>query len=195
MATSDQLPVEAADHGDRIVVAPDRGTRLWAVGGAMLALVVGVLLLATGDGAVVALAGVAATLAGVYLLLAQAQRLEFDSDTARRRSLLRPATVPWSEVTEVNVSRRYGRTPVLGSSRRLGGLNLSMGAGGRRGRGRGLQRDKPFTVLTVEHGATGADLTMELNRSEVAQGETLVATLSDRGWLPDEVKATVDTDR
>jgi hypothetical protein len=193
MATSDQFPVEAADHGDRIVVAPDRGTRLWAVAGAMIALAVGVLLLVTVDGAVATIAGLAATLAGAYLLVVQAQRLEFDADTVRRRSLLRPVTVPWSQVTGVNVSRRYGRTPVLGSSRQLGGLNLSMGAGGRRGRG--LQRDKPFTVLTVERGAASADLAMELNCSEVAQGETLVATLSDRGWLPDEAKVTIDADR
>jgi hypothetical protein len=191
MAASGQLPPEATDEGDRIVVAPDRGTRVWAVGGAVLALAVGALLLVTGEGAVMALAGVAAALAGVYLLLVQAQRLEFDADAVRRRSLLRPARVDWSQVTEAKVARRYGRAPVIGSSRRLGGLTLSMGAGGRRGRG--MRRDEPFTVLSVEHQAGGSDLTIELNRSEVAHGEALLAALNERGWLPDDVRVTTDT--
>jgi hypothetical protein len=50
-------------------------------------------------------------------------------------------------------------------------------------------------VIEIEHGSSGPDLTMELNRSDVAQGEALLATLSERGWLPDDVKVTVDADR
>lgn len=193
MAASGQLPAEVTDDGDRIVVAPDRGTRLWAVGGATLGLAVGALLVVSGESAVMVLGGVAAAIAGVYLLLVQAQRVEFDADTVRRRSLLRPTTVPWTEVTEVQVTRQYGRTPMVGSSRQLGGLTLSMGAGGRGGRG--PRRNSPCTVLSVEHQAAGSDLTMELNRSDVAQGETLVTTLNDRGWLPDEVRVTIDAAR
>jgi hypothetical protein len=193
VAVPDRLPTEATDEGERIVVAPDRGTRLWAVGGAVLGLTIGALLLVTGDGAVMALAGVVAAIAGVYLLLVQGQRLEFDADAVRRRALIRPGAVAWSDVTEVKVTERFERTPVAGSSRRLGGLTLSMGAGGRRGRG--LRRDQPFVMLSVEHQATGPELTMELNRSDIAQGEALVANLSERGWLPDDVRVSIDAAR
>lgn len=192
MSARERLPVEATDDGDRIVVAPDRATRGWAIGGAVLGLTVGVLLLVTGEGPVLVVAGVAAAIAGVYLLLVQSQRLEFDADEVRRRSLLRPATVPWSQVAEATISRRYVRSPVVGSARRLGGLTLSMGAGGRRGRG--VRRDTPITVLGVER-ADGADLQIELNGSDPEQGEALLAVLKDRGWLPDDVKVTNDAER
>jgi ABC-type Co2+ transport system permease subunit len=74
------------------------------------AIAIGVLLLVTGDGAVMVLAGVAAAIAGVYLLLVQAQRLEFDGEAVRRRSLVRPGTVAWSEVTEAKVGQRFVRS-------------------------------------------------------------------------------------
>lgn len=193
MAAQHHLPTEATDTSERIVMAPDRGTRLWAVGGATIGLAVGVLLLVTGDGVLMALAGIAATLGGAYLLLAQAQRLEFDADAARRRSLLRPATVAWSQVTEAKVTERCERTPVAGSSRRLGGLTLSMGAGSRRGRGQ--RRDQPLVLLRLEHQASGPALLIELNSSDIAQGEALITTLRGRGWLPEDVPVTVDADR
>ncbi|TVP74558.1 MAG: hypothetical protein EA340_01205 [Nitriliruptor sp.] len=193
MAAPDHLPPEATDEGERIVLAPDRTTRLWAVGGAVLAFTIGVLLLVSGDGTTMVVAGIAAAIAGIYLLVVQAQRLEFDAGSARRRSLLRPVTVAWSDITEAKVTTRYERTPVAGSSRRLGGLNLSMGVGGRRGRG--LRRDQRITVLELEHRASGPKLTMELNRSDIARGEALLAALNDRGWLPDDVPVTADADR
>jgi hypothetical protein len=145
---------------------------------------------ATGDGAMMALAGVVAAIAGVYLLLVQGQRLEFDADAVRRRSLIRPGTVAWADVTEVKVTERFERMPVAGSSRRLAGSTLSMGADGRRGRG--LRRDQPVVMLSVEHRATGFELTLELNRSDIAQSEALVANLSERGWLPDDVRLSID---
>ncbi|TVR27193.1 MAG: hypothetical protein EA387_01510 [Nitriliruptor sp.] len=193
MAAPDHLPPEATDEGGRIVLAPDRTTRLWAVGGAVLAFTIGVLLLVSGDGTTMVVAGIAAAIAGIYLLVVQAQRLEFDAGSARRRSLLRPVTVAWSDITEAKVTTRYDRTPVAGSSRRLGGLTLSTGAGGRRGRG--LRREQPITVLELEHQASGPKLTMELNRSDIARGEALLAALNDRGWLPDDVPVTADADR
>lgn len=189
MTELDHLPPEAADEGERIVLEPDRTTRVWAVGGAVLAIAIGVLLLVTGDGAVLVVAGIAAPLAGIYLLVVQAQRLEFDAESARRRSLLRPVTVAWSDITGAKVLTRHARTPVAGSSRRLGGLTLNMGAGGGR-RGRGLRRDQPITVLELEHQASGPKLTMELNRSDIANGEALLDTLNERGWLPDDVPVT-----
>jgi hypothetical protein len=193
MAAPQQLPTEATDEGERIVVTPDRGTRLWAVGGAMIGLAVGVLLLVSGDGALMVLASIAATLGGVYLLLAQAQRLEFDADAARRRSWIRPTTVRWSEVTEARVTPRHERTPAAGSSRRLVELTLSTGAGGHPGRG--LRRDQPLVLLHLEHQASEPELSTELHRSDVAQGEALLITLRDRGWLPEDVPVTVDADR
>jgi hypothetical protein len=193
MTELDDLPTEATDEGERIVVAPDRSTRWWAVGGAVIAFAMGGLLILAEEGIIMVLAGAAAAIAGAYLLVVQAQRLEFDAGSARRRSLLRPATVAWSEVTEAKVLERHDRVPVAGSSRRLGGLTLSTGAGGRRGRG--LRRDQPLVVVEIEHRASGPNLTMELNRSDLAQGQALLATLSDRGWLPDDVPITVDAGR
>lgn len=192
MAGPDQLPPEATDLGEQIVVAPDRGTRMRAVGGGLLGLTIGVLLLVTGDGVVMALAGIGVIIVGVYLLVMQAQRLEFDAEGVRRRSLLRAGSAAWSQVTEATVAERYQRAPVAGSARRLGGLTLSMGGGGRRGRG--LRRDQPFVVLDIEHQGSGPDLTMELNGSDVAQAEGLLETLGERGWMPRDVTVTVDAD-
>lgn len=194
MANPDHLPPEANDVGDRIELAPDPGTRIWAVASAALALVIAALLILTGDGAVMVLAGVAAATVGVYLLLVQAQRLEFDAEAVRRRSLLRPATVAWADVTEARIAERFERTHAAGPARRLGGLTLSMGPGGGR-RNRGPRRDRPFVLMELEHQGSGADLTMELNRSDVAQAEALLRTLADRGWLPDDVPVTVDAGR
>jgi len=194
MADPDHLPPEATDAGERIELAPDPGTRIWAVGSAALAIVIAALLVLTGDGAVMILAGVAAGLVGVYLLLVQAQRLEFDAEAVRRRSLLRPATVAWSDVTEARIAERFERTHAAGPARRLGGLTLSMGPGGGRRR-QGPRRDRPFVVLGLEHRGSGSDLTMDLNRADVAQAEALLRALADRGWLPDDVPVTVDAGR
>jgi hypothetical protein len=194
MTAPDHLPHEATDAGDRIVLAPDAGTRVWAVGSAVLAFVIAALLIVTGDGMVTVLAGVAVAIAGLYLLAVQAQRLEFDAETARRRSLLRPAQVAWSEVTEARIDERFERTHAAGPARRLGGLTLSMGPGGGRGT-RGPRRDRPFVLLTLEHRAAGPDLTMELNRSDVPQAEALLTTLAERAWLPADVPVTVDAAR
>jgi len=191
MTPADRLPPEATDLGERIVLAPDRGTRLRAIGGGLVGLAIGALLLVTGDGWVMTLAGVGVIIVGLYLLVAQAQRLEFDAEGIRRRSPF-GGSAAWSQVTEATVAERYQRAPVAGSARRLGGLTLSMGAGGRRGRG--LRRDQPFVMLSIEHGGSGSDLTMELNRSEVAQAEALLATLADRGWMPQDVRVSVDAD-
>jgi hypothetical protein len=186
------LPTEATDTGDRIVVSPDRATRVRVTLGAAVGLVIGVLLIVLGEGAVMPIAGTAALLAGGYLLVVQAQRLEFDGEAVHRRSLLRPRTVPWSEVTGAEVAERYVRTHAGGSARRLGGLTVSGGFGGGR-RGGGWRRDQAFVVLTVQH--DDGDLSMELNSSEVAQAEALFDRLGERGWLPDDVPVTVDAAR
>lgn len=192
MAAADRLPPEATDLGERIVVAPDRGTRIRAVGGGLLGLAIGTLLLVTGDGVVMALAGIGVIVVGAYLLVVQAQRLEFDADGVRRRSLLRAGAAAWSQVTGASVAEHHHRVPVAGSARRLGGLTLSMGGGGRRGRG--LRKDQPLVVLSIDHQGSGPDLTMELNRSEVAQAEELLSTLGERGWMPHGVPVTIDAD-
>ena len=195
MADPDHLlPREATDTGDRIVLGADPGTRIWAVGSAALALVIAALLLLTGDGVVMVVAGVAAGVAGLYLLLVQAQRLEFDDEAVRRRSPLRPATVAWSDITAARVVERYERTHAVGPARRLGGLTLSMGPGGGRRRG-GPRRARAFVRLALEHRAAGPEVSMELNRSDVGQAETLLQTLTDRGWLPADVPVTVDAAR
>jgi len=193
MASVNRLPDEATDRGDRVVLAPDRSTRVWAVALAVVAFGIGGLIVVTGDGIVV-IAGVAALLAGAYLLVVQAQRLEFDADAVRRRSLVFPRRVLWTDVAAVTVAQRFVRTHAGGSARRLDGLTLSLGAGGSR-RARGIRKDESFVELVIEPRGSGGNLKMELNRSDVPQAEALVATLGERDWLGDDVKITIDAQR
>ncbi len=192
MSTESQLPVEASDDGTRIVVSPDRGTRLMATGGFVIGLAVGVLLIVNSQGLPMIFAGIAAIITGTYLLVMQAQKFEFDAASARRHSPLRSTTVEWSNISEATVTKHYARTPVGGSARRIGGLTLSTG-GSRRNNA--VRREQPFTVVRLHHQAVGPDLTLELNQSDIAQGEALVSALRDRGWLADDVPVTVDAGR
>jgi hypothetical protein len=185
------LPSEAEDGGDRIVVTPDTSTRVFGWGGAALGVVVGVLLAVTLDGAA-RLFGALPALAGLWLLVAQAERLTFDRSGVELRSPLRRRSLDWDEVTHASVSRRYARVQAGGAARRLGGLTISAGPGGGSRRRGAVRRDQAFAVVTVQGAGDGPELTMDLQGSDVDGGRALLDAVSERGWMPDDVEVTVD---